>query len=106
MMTLFSERMVSPAINLGYLLWRKSRGKGVTYSSLAIINRDELLGEWQVFKRGFFKEKKIEKKTRPPSLQGIKNTMETSYAFIFPETFNMMTFPSTYNRLSLGGTII
>ena len=31
----------------------------VTYSSLAIINKEELLGEWQVFKRAVFQEKKI-----------------------------------------------
>ena len=29
----------------------------VTYSSLAIINKEELLGEWQVFKRAIFQEK-------------------------------------------------
>ena len=28
--------------------------EGVTYSSLAIINKEELLGEWQVFKRAVF----------------------------------------------------
>ena len=32
----------------------------VTYSSLAIINNEELLGEWQVFKGAvFFQEKKV-----------------------------------------------
>ena len=29
----------------------------VTYSSLAIINKEEFLGEWQVFKRAVFQEK-------------------------------------------------
>ena len=33
--------------------------EGVTYSSLAIINKEELLGEWQVFKRPIFQEKKV-----------------------------------------------
>ena len=33
--------------------------EGVTYSSLAIMNREELLGEWQVFKRAVFQEKKV-----------------------------------------------
>ena len=32
---------------------------GVTYSPLAIINKEELLGEWQVFKRALFHEKKF-----------------------------------------------
>ena len=67
--------------------------EGVTYSSLAIINKEELLGEGQVFKRaGFPREKGYdgEKHTSPPSLQDIKDTMETSYACIFPETFKMM----------------
>ena len=31
----------------------------VTYSSLSIINEEELLGEWQVFKRTAFQEKKV-----------------------------------------------
>ena len=39
----------------------------VTYSSLAIINEEELLGEWQVFKRAIFQEKKvIDGKKTPP----------------------------------------
>ena len=67
--------------------------EGVTYSSLAIINKEELLGEWQVFKRAVFQEKKVMMgggNTSPPSLQDIKDTMETSYAYIFPETFKVM----------------
>ena len=31
--------------------------EGVTYSSFAIINKEEFLGEWQVFKRAVFQEK-------------------------------------------------
>ena len=48
--------------------------EGVTYSSLAIINKEELLGKRQVFKRAVFQEKKVmmEKNTSPPSLQDIK----------------------------------
>ena len=44
----------------------KVRFEGVTYSSLAIINK----GEWQVFKRAVFQEKKVmmEKNTSSPSL--------------------------------------
>ena len=44
----------------------------VTYSSLAIINKGKLLGEWQVLKRAFFQEKRVitkkRKKNSPPSL--------------------------------------
>ena len=66
--------------------------EGVTYSSLAIIYKEELLGEWQVFKRAVFQEKKvmIEKNTSPPpSLQDIKGIME-QVMLVFPETFKMM----------------
>ena len=43
--------------------------EGVTYSSLAIINKDELLGEWQVFKRAVFQEKKVMMEKNPqPSI--------------------------------------
>ena len=47
-----------------------------------------------ILREFFFQEKKIkmEKKTSPPSLQDIKDTMETSYACIFPHTFKMMNF--------------
>ena len=31
--------------------------EGFTYTSLVIINKEELLGEWQVFKRAVFQEK-------------------------------------------------
>ena len=33
--------------------------EGVTYSSLAIINKEELLGEWQVFKRAVSKRRRL-----------------------------------------------
>ena len=43
--------------------------EGVTYSSLAIINKEELLGEWQVFKRAVFQEKKVMmRKKQQPSI--------------------------------------
>ena len=32
---------------------------GFTYSSLAIINKEELLGEWQVFKIAVFHERRL-----------------------------------------------
>ena len=50
--------------------------EGVTYSSLAIINKEELLGEWKVFKRAVFHEKKVmmEKKTLALHLCKTKKT--------------------------------
>ena len=42
---------------------------GVTYSSLAIFNKEELLGEGQVFKRaGFPREKGYDGKKHQPSI--------------------------------------
>ena len=42
--------------------------EGVTYSSLAIISKEELLGEWQVFKRALFQERKVMMETTTTSL--------------------------------------
>ena len=42
---------------------------GASYSSLAIINKEELLGEWQVIKRAVFQEKNsMMEKKKVPSL--------------------------------------
>ena len=38
--------------------------EAVTYSSLAIINKEELLGERQVFKRAVFQEKVMMEKNK------------------------------------------
>ncbi len=47
-----------------------------TYSSLVIINKEELLGEWQVFKTAVFQEKVMMKKnTSPPYFQDMKDTI-------------------------------
>ena len=50
------------------------RFKVVTYCSLAFINKEELLGILQVFKRAVFQENKVmmEKNTSSPPLQDIK----------------------------------
>ena len=63
--------------------------EGITYSSLVIINKEELLGEWQVIKKAFSNRKGYGgvKNISPPSLQDIKTTIETSYACIFQEIF-------------------
>ena len=43
---------------------------GITYSSPGIINKEELLGKWQVFKRAVFQEKMVVmgKKIYQPSI--------------------------------------
>ena len=46
------------------------------------------------------------KKTSPSSMQDKKDTMETSYACIFPETFKMMNIFLVLLIGLLGGTII
>ena len=53
--------------------------KGITYSSLAIINKEELHGELQVFKRGVLQEKNVmkEKQQQPSIFARHKDTMET-----------------------------
>ena len=62
--------------------------EGVTYSSLASVSKEELLGEWPVFKSCFPREEGYDgKNISSPSLQDIKDTMETSYACMLPETF-------------------
>ena len=40
----------------------------VTYSSLAIINKEELLGEWQIFERAVFQEKVMIEEKKTPAL--------------------------------------
>ena len=64
--------------------------EGVIYSFLAIINKEELLGEWQ--QSCFPTEGYDGKNTSPPSLQDIRDTMETSYTCVFPETYKMNIF--------------
>ena len=57
-----------------------------------IINKEELLGEWQVFKRAVFQEKKVmmEKKHQASIIARLKDTMDTCYACIIPEIFKML----------------
>ena len=65
---------------------------GVTFSSLPLIDKDEILVEWCLFKRVFLQEAKLvmEEKTTKPTLQEVKVHMEASgaYSRIFPEIFN------------------
>ena len=69
--------------------------EGNTYSSLPLIDGDEISTERRLFKRVLAKETKAltEKKklTKPPILQGVKKEMESTnaYADIFPEIFKL-----------------
>ena len=54
MMRHFSELMVTLGLANFYGKKAEVTFEGVTYSSPAIINKEELLGEWQVFKRAVF----------------------------------------------------
>ena len=68
---------------------------GVTFSSPPLINKDEILVEWRLFKRVFLQEAKLvmeEKKTTKPTLQEVKVHMEASgaYSRIFPEIFKLL----------------
>ena len=62
MITHFSELMfISKLSTLANFYGEKAEVlfEGVTYFSLAIINKEGCLGEWHVFKRVAFKEKKV-----------------------------------------------
>ena len=63
-----------------------------TYISL-LVDTEEVMAEWRVFKRAFakaFMEKN--KLTKPPTLQDVKAEMESTSAYtdIFPEIFKLM----------------
>ena len=59
---------------LAYLYGEKAEVtfEGVKYSSLAIIIKEKLLGEWQVFKQAFFQEKKVMMEKKTPALHFCK----------------------------------
>ncbi len=70
--------------------------EGTTYTSLPVVDTEEVMGKWTVFKRAFAKEKKAfmekNKLTKPPTLQHVKTEMESTSAYtdIFPEIFKLM----------------
>ena len=67
-----------------------------TYTSPPLIDSEEILSKWRVFKRAFAKEKKalMEKKqlSKPATLQEIEMEMESGdeYGGIFPEMFKLL----------------
>ncbi len=70
--------------------------EGTTYTSLTVVDTEEVMAEWTVFKRAFAKEKTAfmekNKLTKPPTLQDVKTEMESTSAYIdiFPEIFKLM----------------
>ena len=65
--------------------------EGTSYTSPAVVNKDELLLEWPTFKRAIFQEKKSMLQSKNSvSMQEIKKEMEASFLAIFPETFKLM----------------
>ncbi len=70
--------------------------EGTTYTSLPVVDTEEVMAEWTVFKRAFAKKKKAfmekNKLTKPPTLQDVKAEMESTSAYIdiFPEIFKLM----------------
>ena len=69
---------------------------GVTYSSPPLLNRDDLLSEWKIFRRALLQERDATIKHKAlqtvPDLQEVLQEMKTSGAYtgIFPETFDIM----------------
>ena len=69
---------------------------GKTYTSPPLIDSEEILPEWRVFKRAFAKQKKALMKknqlSKPPTLHEIKMEMEScdGYADIFPEIIKLL----------------
>ena len=69
---------------------------GMTYTSPPLLNGDELLSEWKIFRHAFLLEKKSimehKKESRSPSMQDIFVEMETTHTYggIFPETWKLL----------------
>ena len=66
------------------------------YTSPPLVDSDEILSEWRVFKRAFSKQKMAlmerMKFSKPPTLQELKTDMEScgGYTDIFPEMFQLL----------------
>ena len=67
---------------------------GKTYTSPPLVDSEEILSEWRVFKRAFAKQKKalVEKNqlSKPPTLQEIKMESCDGCADIFPEIIKQL----------------
>ena len=70
---------------------------GVTSTSNPLVNYDELLSEWKVFRRVLCKEKNLfmsaKGLSKAPSLQDLLQSMQATEAYIgiFPQTFNLLS---------------
>lgn len=70
--------------------------EGQDYTSPPLLDKDNLIGEWQVFKRALKQETKLfmekNKLTKMPTMSEVKVHMESTGAYtgIFPETFKLL----------------
>ena len=65
---------------------------GKTYTS-PLIDREEILSEWRVFKRAFAKQRSTDEKnqlSKPPTLQEMEMESCDGYADIFPEIIKLL----------------
>ncbi len=68
----------------------------MTNKSPSLVDKEEVIAEWRIFKRVLLQETKIfmekNKLSQAPSLQEIKVSIESSeaYAGIFPEMFKLL----------------
>ena len=67
---------------------------GATYTSPPLLDQQELLSEWKVFRRALYKEKQLIslKKLSTPSMQEVLQSMKATEAYkgIFPQTFILL----------------
>ena len=67
-----------------------------TFSSPPLVDKDEVVAQWRLFKRALKQESKVlmekDKTTKAPNLQDVKAHMEASGAYtgIFPEMFKLL----------------
>lgn len=71
--------------------------QGASYTSPPLLDREELIAEWKVFRRAFYKEKELMVQARgtstpPPTMQEVLQSMQATevYQGIFPQTFNLV----------------
>ena len=68
--------------------------EGTSYTSSPLLNSDDLLCEWKLFRRAMLqeKDKAMKKKSEVPTMQELAATMMhcESYVGIFPETFKLI----------------
>ena len=82
--------------------------EGVTYSSLYIINKERLMGEWQVFQRAVFQVKKVmtKNKHQPSIFAGHKRHHGNKLCLYFQNLLKLRTLSWCFNRHNPSGKVI